>query len=190
MASLQAKVGSIAEHMLRLTEQVGHISTITTLVGELASQSNLLALNAAVEAARAGDHGKGFGVVAAEIRKLADESKHSVERIKGLVAEIQHAANAVVMAMEEGTTTVEAGRQLAHSTAEAFKTLATSLDTLSQEAQQTSLNTEQQVLTIKQVVEAMSHLKRGAVETATGITQTKRAIAHLTEVAQTLKATV
>jgi methyl-accepting chemotaxis protein len=111
MASLQAKVGSIAEQMLRLTEQVGHIGTFTMLVAELVSQSNLLALNAAVEAARAGDHGKGFAVVAAEIRKLADESKHSAERIKGLVAEIQHAANAVTMAMEEGTATVEEGRQ-------------------------------------------------------------------------------
>jgi methyl-accepting chemotaxis protein len=154
-------VASIAEQMLRLTEQVGHIGTFILLVGELASQSNLLALNAAVEAARASDHGKGFAVVAAEIRKLADESEHSAERIKGLVAEIQHAANAVTMAMEEGTATVEEGRQLAHATAEAFKTLATSLDTLSQEAQQTSLNTEQQVLTIKQVVGAMNDLKRG-----------------------------
>jgi methyl-accepting chemotaxis protein len=190
MASLQAKVGSIAEQMLGLTKQVGHIDTITTLVGELANQSNLLALNAAVEAARAGDHGKGFTVVAAEIRKLADESKQSVERIKELVSEIQRAANAVVLAMEEGTTTVEEGRQLAHTTAEAFKTLATSLDTLSQEAQQTSLNTERQVLAVKQVVEAMKDLKRGAMETATGITQTKGAIADLTEIVQTLRATV
>jgi methyl-accepting chemotaxis protein len=107
MSSLKGKVGGIAEQILRLSEQTGQIGNITNLVSELANQTNLLALNAAVEAARAGEHGKGFGVVATEIRKLADQSKKSAERINTLVLDIQNATNATVMATEEGTKTVD-----------------------------------------------------------------------------------
>src|SRR5205814_8570954 len=88
MVSLKQKVGTIAEQILALSEQTSQIGTITHLVSDVASQTNMLALNAAVEAARAGEHGKGFGVVASEIRKLADESRRSAERINALVEEI------------------------------------------------------------------------------------------------------
>jgi|GEM_PF-5365163 len=81
MATLNSKVSAIASHILRLSEQTGQIGNITNLVGDLANQTNMLALNAAVEAVRAGEHGRGFSVVAAEIRKLADQSKQSAERI-------------------------------------------------------------------------------------------------------------
>jgi len=72
MNGMKQKVGSVAEQILRLSEQAAQIGGIAKVVGELAGETNMLALNAAVEAARAGEHGKGFAVVAAEIRKLAD----------------------------------------------------------------------------------------------------------------------
>jgi methyl-accepting chemotaxis protein len=190
MVSLKGKVAAVAEQILRLSEQTSQIGHITNLVSELANQTNLLALNAAVEAARAGEHGKGFAVVATEIRKLADQSKKSAERITTLVVDIHNATNATVMATEDGTKTVEQGTYLTQTTVEVFNGLAASITSVFESAQQTLLNVKQQVAAVRQVVEAMNALKHGAMETATGTTQTKRMIAHLTEIAQTLSATV
>jgi hypothetical protein len=174
--SLKAKVEAIAEQILQLSERTSQIGRMTDLVSELANQTNLLALNAAVEAARAGEHGKGFAVVGAEIRKLADESKKSAERIATLVSDIQSATNATVMATEEGTKTVSE--------------LAGVITMMYESAQQTLPNVRQQVAAVGQVVTAMNDLNRGAMETSTGIAQTKRMIHHLTDIAQTLQATV
>jgi methyl-accepting chemotaxis protein len=190
MSGLKLKVEAIAEQILRLSEQTSQIGNITNLVSELANQTNLLALNAAVEAARAGEHGKGFAVVAAEIRKLADQSKKSAERINTLVVDIHNATNATVMATEEGTKTVEEGTHLTQKTVEVFNGLEASITSVFESAQQTLLNVKQQVAAVRQVVEAMIELKRGAAETATGMAQTRRVIAHLNEIAQALKATV
>jgi methyl-accepting chemotaxis protein len=190
MASLKGKVEAIAEQILRLSEQTSQISNIIKLVSELANQTNLLALNAAVEAAHAGEHGKGFAVVATEIRKLADQSKKSAERINTLVSDINNATNATVMATEEGTKTVEEGTHLTQNTAEVFNGLAASITSVFESAQQTLLNVKQQVAAVRQVVEAMNDLEHGATATTTGIAQTKRVIAHLTDIAQALKAIV
>ncbi len=85
-----------------LSEQIGQIYNITNLVGDIANQTNMLALNAAVEAARAGEQGKGFAVIATEIRKLADQSRKSAERINNLVTDIQNATNTTVIVTDEG----------------------------------------------------------------------------------------
>jgi methyl-accepting chemotaxis protein len=187
MSSLQSKVEAIAEQILRLSEQTSQIGNITNLVSELANQTNLLALNAAVEAARAGEHGKGFAVVAAEIRKLADQSKKSAERINTLVLDIQNATNATVMATEEGTKTVEVGTRLTHKTAEVFAGLAESITNVSESAQQTLLNVKQQVAAVRQVVEAMDSINNGSKETASGIMQTRIGVQQLKDAAQSLQ---
>jgi methyl-accepting chemotaxis protein len=187
MSSLKVKVEAIAEQILRLSEQTSQISNITNLVSELANQTNLLALNAAVEAARAGEHGKGFAVVAAEIRKLADQSKKSAERINTLVLDIQNATNATVMATEEGTKTVEAGIHLTRRTAEVFDGLAESIINVSESSQQTLLNVKQQVAAVRQVVEAMDAINNGSKETASGLTQTRIGVQQLNDAAQSLR---
>lgn len=89
MNALSVQVSMVSEQIARLNEQTSQIGSISDLVANLASQTNMLALNAAVEAVRAGESGKGFAVVAAEIRKLADQSKRSAEKINTLVESIQ-----------------------------------------------------------------------------------------------------
>jgi Methyl-accepting chemotaxis protein (MCP) signalling domain len=187
MSSLKSKVEAIAEQILRLSEQTSQIGNITNLVSELANQTNLLALNAAVEAARAGEHGKGFAVVAAEIRKLADQSKKSAERINTLVLDIQNATNATVMATEEGTKTVEQGTHLTHRTADTFDGLAASITNVFESSQQTLLNVKQQVAAVRQVVEAMDAINNGSKETASGITQTRIGVQQLNDAARNLQ---
>jgi methyl-accepting chemotaxis protein len=187
MRGLKDKVEGIASHILRLSQQTSQIGTITQLVSDLASQTNLLALNAAVEAARAGEHGRGFAVVATEIRKLADESRQSAERISALVEEIQKETNATVMATEAGTKTVDQGIRLAQETVLAFDSVAGASNTVSEATQQTLHTVPQQVAAVKQVLAAMESLNTGAQETASGISQTRVGIDSLHDAAVKLK---
>ncbi len=190
MTTLKDKVGAIAEQILRLSEQTNQIGNISGLVGDLANQTNMLALNAAVEAARAGDHGRGFAVVAEEIRKLADQSKKSAEKINTLVSDIQTAINSTVMVTDEGNKTVNEGLSLARSMAEAFTGVSDSINNVFISSQQISLNAKQQAVAINQVVEAMNALNLGARETASGVTQIKVSTHQLNSAAQKLQAVV
>lgn len=113
MVTLRQKIRIIAELILELSEYTQQIGETIEVVEDIAEQTNMLALNAAVEAARAGENGKGFSVVAGEIRKLADESKHATTKITSLIKDIQHATNSTVMATEEGSKEIESGVELA-----------------------------------------------------------------------------
>ena len=191
MLDLKEKVGStVAGQILGLSEQTAQISTITNQVGDLASQTNMLALNAAVEAARAGEHGKGFAVVASEIRKLADASRKSAERINVLVEDILKATNATVMATEESTKTVEQVLQRARATASAFDELKAASDSASDLAQQTLLTVPQQVNAVRQVLQSMEALSVGARETTGAITQTRIGSETLREAVIKLRSTI
>ncbi|MBD1923282.1 methyl-accepting chemotaxis protein [Microcoleus sp. FACHB-831] len=147
-SSLREKVAQLAQEILRLSDQTRQIGTISTLVSDLANQTNMLALNAAVEAARAGEHGKGFNVIATEIRKVADQSKGSAQKINALVRDIQTATNSTVMVTEEGKKNVEGVVDAVHN--------------ITLNSQQISLNANQQAIAISQVVQAMNHLNKVA----------------------------
>ncbi len=190
MADLKDKVGSIAEQILRLSEQISQIGAITGIVTDLANQTNMLALNAAVEAARAGEHGRGFSVVATEIRKLADQSKKSAERINGLVSDIQKSTNATVMVTEEGTKNAERNIIISRQTASAFSEIASITQNSYEASQQIVMTVRQQLAAVKQVVEAMNAINDGVKETAAGLTQTKAGVQNLNETAKSLTALV
>ena len=183
MSVLEEKVAAIASQTMRLSEQTNQIGNISGLVSDLANQTNMLALNAAVEAVRAGEHGKGFSVVAAEIRKLADQSKKSAENISALVSEIQNEINLTVMVTDEGTKTVKTGVEIAQKTDLAFAGVADAINKVVLNNQQISLNLKQQVDGMQQVVEAMNNINQGAKETVTGISQTRMGTKQLNEAA-------
>lgn len=187
MFTLEKKVGAIAEQILYLSEQAEQIGSISQLVSDLANKTNLLAFNSSVEAIRAGEHGKGFSVVANEIRKLADQSEKSAEKIGALVSEIQSAINSTVMVTDEGTKTVAAGVQTAQKTNQAFAGVADAVNKVVLNNQQISLNLKQQVDAMQQVVEAMETINKGAKETASGIGQTKIGTSQLNDAALVLK---
>ncbi|MEH2317026.1 HAMP domain-containing methyl-accepting chemotaxis protein [Nostoc sp.] len=190
METLRQKVGAIADHITRLNEQTKQIASISSLVGELAIQTNMLALNAAVEAVRAGEHGKGFAVVAAEIRKLADQSKKSTEKINTLVGDIESAISTTVVVTHEGTKTVEEGTRIAQETSESFAGVEGAVNKIVLNSQQISLNINQQAIAIQQIVSAMNDLNIAARETASGISQIRSGTEQLNESAQALKATI
>jgi methyl-accepting chemotaxis protein len=181
MDELSLKITAVAEQVLDLGEQTGQIGNIAELVKDLAVQINMLALNAAVEAVRAGEQGKGFAVVASEVRKLAAESKKSVDQVAGIVSAIQKATDRTIMRTEEGTKTIENVSSIVRTVDELFESLFENSDLINNSSQQVLLNLKQQSIAFDQVVEASRSIKEGASETAAGISQTKVGILNLNE---------
>ncbi len=190
MSGLRDKVDAIATQIVNLSEQTGQITVVSDLVADLASQTNMLALNAAVEAARAGEQGKGFSVVADEIRKLADQSKKSADKINVLANDIQAAINRTVMVTDEGTKTVNEGIDLARSTAETFAGVTDAVNNVFLNSQQISTSAKQQAVSIQQVLTSMTNISQGSQESAIGMHQVKMTTRELTQVADELKAAV
>jgi methyl-accepting chemotaxis protein len=187
MLTLTEKVGGIAEQVLHLSQQTNQIANITNLVSDLANQTNMLAINATVEAVRAGEQGKGFGVVAREIRRLADQSQQSAAEINDLINDIQNAINKTVMVTDEGNTTLDNSLKLTEGTAETFNHVTNAINSVVVSSQQIYLNTKQQALAIEQVVDAMNSLNKGAAEAAIGITQSRIGTQKLNQAALNLR---
>jgi methyl-accepting chemotaxis protein len=171
MHSLKDKVNAVAEMTLHLNEQASQIGTITNLVTEVASQTNLLALNAAVEAARAGEQGKGFSVVAAEIRKLADQTKTSAGKINTLVNGILQTINDTVTATEEGTKTVAESVTTANQTVQTFIGVRDAIHKATTSTQNISTNAKEQSRAVQDVLQAMTEFGGNVKVTAATLSQ-------------------
>lgn len=120
MHNIKAKVGLSAQKVHEMGQRSDQIGAIVETIEDIASQTNLLALNAAIEAARAGEHGKGFAVVADEVRKLAEKSATATKEIAGLIKSIQATVTDAVRAMNEGSEEVELGVTRANESEQAL----------------------------------------------------------------------
>ncbi|MFN3361928.1 MAG: methyl-accepting chemotaxis protein [Pseudanabaenaceae cyanobacterium] len=187
ISTVKDKVTAIAEKIVQLSEQTAQISTVSDLVADIANQTNILALNAAVEAARAGEQGKGFAVVAQEVRKLADQSKTSAEKISNLIREIQSSINATVMVTDEGTKTANESMRLAQETLQSFEGIVKAVETIAVNTQQIALSSKQQAVGVQQAVSAMNAINLGAKEASASVAQVKAAIQQLSESTQLLQ---
>lgn len=121
MNSINESVNELAEVIKGLGESSKEIGQIVNVITGIADQTNLLALNAAIEAARAGEQGKGFAVVADEVRKLAEQSSESAQQISRLIADIQHETEKAVLSMEETNHEVKNGIELVNTAGESFQ---------------------------------------------------------------------
>ena len=190
MESLKERVKEIAEQIINLSEQTEQIAGVSELVGDLANQTNMLALNAAVEAARAGEYGKGFGVVAGEIRKLADQSRKSADRINNLVTDVQAAMNSAVMVTDEGTKTAESSIGLALNTAESFIGVKDAISSVFANTSEISNTAKQQAVGIQEILAAVNALNLNAMDTAADMGDVKASTVNLKKSAEELKAIV
>jgi methyl-accepting chemotaxis protein len=188
MAELEAKVNDIADRVNNLGEQTRQISTVAALVADLANQTNMLALKAAVEASHAGEQGKGFSVVAGEIRKLADRSKKSAQQIDTLAGDIQIALDTTVMSTAEGTKTVATGVHLAETTAAKFIGVTAAIDNIFVSSRQIANNSQQQAQAVQDVLNTMRTIALESQESAVGIHRVKSSTEELTQIATELKA--
>jgi methyl-accepting chemotaxis protein len=190
MNRIRENMESIAETMVRLSEQSQAVSDIIATVDDLAQQSNLLAVNAAIEATKAGEHGRGFAVVAQEVRTLAEQSREATTQVRAILNDIQKATAAAVMATEQGNKSVEAGARQSAEAGESIQTLANSVAEAAQAAAQIATSSQQQVVGVNQVVTAMENIKHASTRSVAGATQIEAAARNLSELGAKLKGVV
>jgi methyl-accepting chemotaxis protein len=180
MQLVQAEVETMAKGIVALAEQAQAIGEITTAVSDIAEQTKLLALNAAVESTRAGEHGRGFALVAAEIKALAGEAKESTTQVRRLLGEIQRATSAAVMATEQGTKqTVAAVRQVTQA-GEIIGQLSTVIEESAQAAAQIVASAGQQALGMDQIRQAIANIHDATQQSLTATRQSESAAQDLT----------
>ena len=176
MQEINAKVNQTTRKILSLGEKSQSIGNITAFIDDIAEQTNLLALNAAIEAARAGDAGKGFAIVAQEVRKLAERSSESTGEIRQLINEIQGETNATIMSIEDSTKWVAKGLDMVKDTANSAKEI--------------SMATQEQKGASEQVVRAMCNIDNVTKQFVASTKQAASSASQLNKLSKELKSAI
>ncbi|EGV20079.1 methyl-accepting chemotaxis protein [Thiocapsa marina] len=173
--------------ILELGTRSKEISKIMQIIDTVADQTKLIAFNAALEASSAGEAGKRFGVVAAEIRRLADSVTASTGEITGKVAEIQESINRLVISSEKGSTGIQQGIADSAGTADILQAIVEAASETSTSAQQISLSTQQQRTASSQVVIALREIVAASSETAGAVRQIADIARDMSELSSALQ---
>jgi methyl-accepting chemotaxis protein len=184
---LRTQVAQMAHRIAQLNERTQQIGGITQTVKDLADQSNMLALNAAIEAVRSGEHGKGFGVVAREIRSLADQSIQATERVRDILGDISQAILSTAKMTELGYTRMEEGLGQVRASGENLKELSTIVQDNSAAVRQIAAAVSQQNAGIAQIFGAVTDLSTMMNETVSSLQATTNATRALQEVAEQMQ---
>mgnify|MGYP000259330652 CR=1 FL=1 len=177
--ALETQVGGIAERIVALAEQAQSIGEITGTVADIAEQTKLLALNAAVEAARAGEHGRGVAVVACEVKAGAGQAKDATAQVRQLLAGIQRATNAAVLATEHGTRQVAAATQQVNVAGNVIGALADASAEAAQAAAQITASANQQAIGLEQIRQAIGNIQEATQQHLSATRQTETAAQEL-----------
>ncbi|MEW6490543.1 MAG: methyl-accepting chemotaxis protein [Thermodesulfobacteriota bacterium] len=178
---IQKAVGSAAQIVTKLGRQGETIGSVVEVIEDIADQTNLLALNAAIEAARAGEHGRGFAVVADEVRKLAEKTVKATQEIARTVKAIQDDSREAIRAMETGEASVAGGADRAKTAGRSVQQIESRIAATSDQVSQMATASEQLSATIRN----MAH---NVDEIAHGVTQTVTAVNEVSNTAQTVAA--
>jgi len=184
---LRTQVAQMAHRIAQLNERTQQIGGITQTVKDLADQSNMLALNAAIEAVRSGEHGKGFGVVAREIRSLADQSIQATERVRDILGDISQAILSTAKMTELGYTRMEEGLGQVRASGENLKELSSIVQDNSAAVRQIAAAVSQQNAGIAQIFGAVTDLSTMMNETVSSLQATTNATRALQEVAEQMQ---
>ena len=187
MSSVAQSVEKSAEVIKQLAERSTQIGNISATIAGIAEQTNLLALNAAIEAARAGEAGRGFAVVADEVRKLAESSSEAASKIAGLISTIQTEVGQALKQMEQGNTEVENGRIVVAEAGDSFKNITDAIIKLTQDAEVIQHNAQDAAVRVEKLVHSMDELSKSSedvsIETESVKAATEDQAASIDEVA-------
>jgi methyl-accepting chemotaxis protein len=186
MQRIRASVQATAKKIKSLGDRSLEISEIINVINDITEQTNLLALNAAIEAARAGEAGRGFAVVADEVRKLAEHSRTATKDIAALIKAIQAETNEAVVVMEEGTREVEVGARLADQAGRALDAISSVVRQSAELVQEISLASKQQVRGTEGVANAMQIISNITRQTSQGARQTARTVEQMVKLSEQL----
>ena len=163
------------------------IGSIVSVINEIADQTNLLALNAAIEAARAGEQGRGFAVVADEVRRLAERTSKATKEISGMITAIQEETGKAVGAMNSGVSRVENGVKLANQAGEALHQIVSGVENVSEMIGQIATSAEEQSATTDEITQSMDSIAGVAVANVGSIAEVSHATEDLAKLAAELR---
>jgi twitching motility protein PilJ len=190
MNRIRSQVQETSKRIKRLGERSQEISEIVQLIGDIADRTSILALNASIQAARAGEAGRSFAVVAEEVERLAERSTDATKQIASLVNTIQSETNEAVLAMEESTHEVVQGSQVADKAGQALGEIESVSSRLAELIQSISLAATQQARGSDSLSKAMSEISEVTQQTATGTRQAAGSISSLATLADELRGSV
>ncbi|CAG0960017.1 Methyl-accepting chemotaxis protein PctB [Rhodocyclaceae bacterium] len=169
-----------------LGQQSDQISQIVNVIKEIADQTNLLALNAAIEAARAGEQGRGFAVVADEVRKLAERTSNSTQEITAMIEKIQTGTRLAIQSMEGGVRRVGAGAELAHQAGEAINLIRSGVEQVVGAVSDIASSLKEQALSNSENAHKVESIARLSEENSNAFQETARTIQHIDDLARNL----
>ncbi len=186
LADLGAQVQEIAQRIRNLGTSTQQIGAITKTVKELADRSNMLALNAAIEAVRSGENGKGFSVVAREIRSLADQSIEATLRVREILDVVGHAVAETVSITQRNAERMQSGLEQVRATGESLRELSSLIRDNTTAVRQIVAAVSQQDLGIAQILGAVTELSKMMEDTEKELDSTKNAAVMLDDVSRKL----
>lgn len=187
MDSIRQQMDAISSSMEGLSGHSQSIGQIIATVEDLAVQSNLLAVNAAIEAAKAGEHGRGFSVVAKEVKSLSEQSRQATSQVRTILGDIQKAIASCALATERGGKVVDVGRLQTEVAGQSIQALAGSIHEAAQAATQIAASSQQQLIGVDQVASAMVSIKDASNQTLESARQLETAVRSLNDLGDRLK---
>jgi methyl-accepting chemotaxis protein len=188
MGQISTAVNATAGSIKELESLSLQISSIVNVIGEIAGQTNLLALNAAIEAARAGEQGRGFAVVADEVRKLAERTGKSTQEISEMISRVQNSTQKAVHDMESGVVRANEGVQLAHKAGDSVVGIRAEAELVTTAVNGISHALKEQTIAAREIAQRVEHIAQGAETNSATASQTAASARHLEDLVQRMNA--
>ncbi len=184
---IQAQMNVVADTIDRLSDQTQAVGDIITTVNDLAEQSNLLSVNASIEAAKAGEQGKGFTVVAQEVKSLAEQSKQAVTQVRAILGEITRAGTVAVEAAQQSNHTIEESRRTVSDAREGTGILAGAVSEAADSVMQISTSARQQLAGMEQVSQALESINQAGSQSVMGTREVEQQVKQLNDLSFRLR---